>query len=1394
MRFRWHLVLATVLAVAGVASPAWSADLYVNPDGLCGGNLPCYTTIQAAINAASPGDVIHVQAATYPEVLNIPISLTLRGAGAGSTSIDVSANPAAGTVVSISGVTGNVAIDGFKIVTSPASTVDSNALSITGIGAGSLITITNNELWCVQSAAGTTFDNFGLIAGYGSAGTLFFDHNTVYGGGDNPILLELWSGPVTLSYNTVYRGPDDNLTGGKDAIFVMNYDAPDITAKQKFDNNIIDQGGGTIFDNAHRGTGLSVVAQYTGGAGPGGYTDVEITNNQFVNLKPFRRGCGLWDNSSGPGDVIALIKGNTVSATAGFTGDHGIRLLGGVGGTIVTENDISGVNIAFQARPWNGFDPTGFSVSGNSLLGVANGVDNLTAATVDASANWWGSKVLATVAAMAGATTDYTPWLDVGTDTSGNPGFQGSFSTLHVDDNSPQVGTTGIIQEGIDLVTASTVLVGPGTYAGGITLNKTVNLLGAQSGVPACGRVVGPPNPVTESVITGPAPGPNLLTLVTGCAGSVVDGFSFIGATRAVESTSGPLDNLQILNNHVAGFTGSGFFLNDNGLDITVSRNNVDGAAQTGAGGLFHLDQDNFDGLHVTSNCIVNGPLGTGLFVDGNYNVGISTARPPLINANTFDGNATGANLGRFAFEYGTISNNQFASNLFDGLQGGIQNSSITGNVFIANGRSGLALTGFGGATDPTRGAQNTAVTGNMFTANVREGVFLSSGQFPGTISTNTVNNNNFAGNGTGGSGDGVAYAGTETINVSCNWWGHLSGPDYPPTNSNPPADDLVAASATFWPWLNAPAPGGVCNQYGPNNVAANTTGLCISTATPCVTVPIVFNRSDTTPARAATVTFTLSSNLELCGSPGASILQGGWLTGFSSDFRVIDNGGGSYTVDQAILGLTSGVTTGGTLFTVAVKKTLLATDGTGTITVTAVSVRDIGNPFSVLPGIPGAPGTLTIDTTPPSAVANLAAAQQLTLNDSDGTTKINLTYTAPGDATFYEVWNKGFGFYPEYDDAGGSVPGLPGSYPPAGWTNVYSGAAPPSVDEPGTRDFWYYVIYTKDACGNLSAVSNMTAGALNYHLGDVTDGTTPGSGNNVVNTADITVLGNCYGTAPPNPLYLNYVDVGPTTNNSTYGRPLTDNIINFEDLLMFAINFGVVSLTPAPEPGDIPSENPTLSLVTEPTADGVLARVVLTGNAASVKGIHALVDFERTELTLVRVEQGALLDAQGEPVFFRHLDEGAAGIHTALLGSGLALRGSGEVARLRFRGRGALTLTLADMRDIANQPIGQASTGLDPAAAPALDFALRPARPNPFNPSTMIGFQLPEAGRADLAIYDIRGRLVRTLVAAELPAGEHAAFWDGRDARGQAASSGVYIVRLTASHREATQKIQLMK
>ncbi len=83
---------------------------------------------------------------------------------------------------------------------------------------------------------------------------------------------------------------------------------------------------------------------------------------------------------------------------------------------------------------------------------------------------------------------------------------------------------------------------------------------------------------------------------------------------------------------------------------------------------------------------------------------------------------------------------------------------------------------------------------------------------------------------------------------------------------------------------------------------------------------------------------------------------------------------------------------------------------------------------------------------------------------------------------------------------------------------------------------------------------------------------------------------------------------------------------------------------------------------------------------------------------------------------------------------------------------------------------------------------------PNPFNPSTNIGFTLPVAERVTLAVYDITGRKVRDLISGPLPAGTHTAVWDGRDADGRAVSSGVYTARLTAGRETVSRKMTLLR
>jgi hypothetical protein len=83
---------------------------------------------------------------------------------------------------------------------------------------------------------------------------------------------------------------------------------------------------------------------------------------------------------------------------------------------------------------------------------------------------------------------------------------------------------------------------------------------------------------------------------------------------------------------------------------------------------------------------------------------------------------------------------------------------------------------------------------------------------------------------------------------------------------------------------------------------------------------------------------------------------------------------------------------------------------------------------------------------------------------------------------------------------------------------------------------------------------------------------------------------------------------------------------------------------------------------------------------------------------------------------------------------------------------------------------------------------------PNPFNPTTRIPFTLATSAQVRLAIYDAQGKLVRTLLDRQFPAGEHFTSWNGTDERGAPVASGVYFCAMRAGTIETTRKMLLLK
>lgn len=261
-------------------------------------------------------------------------------------------------------------------------------------------------------------------------------------------------------------------------------------------------------------------------------------------------------------------------------------------------------------------------------------------------------------------------------------------------------------------------------------------------------------------------------------------------------------------------------------------------------------------------------------------------------------------------------------------------------------------------------------------------------------------------------------------------------------------------------------------------------------------------------------------------------------------------------------------------------------------------------------------------------------------------------------------------------------------------------------------------------------------------------------------------------------------LDVGPTSDGSSFGLPLPDGQIGFEDLVVFALNFrtGCGSPLLALPRGKDPAIAQESAVVLEP--EGRILRVRLDGAL-----LAARLEFAgQARITAARF----VGPGPGGLAFFHHeapeAPEDPTGSVThldlALLAS---LPGGEALLELELDRACDLRLLAAELRDGANRSrlvdYGSTSEALPGA------FGLRPNRPNPFNPSTRVRFVIEEAGPVELAVYNLTGARVALLERGTLPAGEHEREFDGT-----ALASGPYWIRLQAGQRVDTGRVLLVR
>ena len=91
--------------------------------------------------------------------------------------------------------------------------------------------------------------------------------------------------------------------------------------------------------------------------------------------------------------------------------------------------------------------------------------------------------------------------------------------------------------------------------------------------------------------------------------------------------------------------------------------------------------------------------------------------------------------------------------------------------------------------------------------------------------------------------------------------------------------------------------------------------------------------------------------------------------------------------------------------------------------------------------------------------------------------------------------------------------------------------------------------------------------------------------------------------------------------------------------------------------------------------------------------------------------------------------------------------------------------------------------------------FSLAPARPNPFNPTTTIAYEVPEQTHITLTVYNLLGQEVVRLVDQVQAAGRYEAIWNGTNITGAGVASGIYLYRITSgSGYTESKRMSLLK
>ena len=182
---------------------------------------------------------------------------------------------------------------------------------------------------------------------------------------------------------------------------------------------------------------------------------------------------------------------------------------------------------------------------------------------------------------------------------------------------------------------------------------------------------------------------------------------------------------------------------------------------------------------------------------------------------------------------------------------------------------------------------------------------------------------------------------------------------------------------------------------------------------------------------------------------------------------------------------------------------------------------------------------------------------------------------------------------------------------------------------------------------------------------------------------------------------------------------------------------------------------------------------------------VQALKESGFTVIVRENADQRAMLSALRE--FGDHLRAGGTGLFY-YAGHGMQIKGRNYLIPVgaSIEREDEVAFSAVDAQAVLDK--------MEAAGNPANIMILDACRNNPFTRSTAIPYSLARQTHVNLAVFNVSGQRVRTLVDGTMPLGSHVAVWDGRDQLGRRASTGVYFYRLWTTSYDAVRKLTLLR